>query len=161
MKSYIWTFNSTWILRVNITIIYDLFFLLCKEFCCSCRTKTQFDISLLSSPLFAYLLLFLLCAGARVNAKDSMWLTPLHRAVASRSEVKKKKNVYFNLHPDYLNFFTCPWTVFWLFAEAAARVGLCQTTSCNCQLILNVTLQMSTSLACQNGLFPSGDRAVG
>lgn len=27
-------------------------------------------------------------AGARVNAKDNMWLTPLHRAVASRSEVK-------------------------------------------------------------------------
>lgn len=26
-------------------------------------------------------------AGARVNAKDNMWLTPLHRAVASRSEV--------------------------------------------------------------------------
>uniref|UniRef100_A0A8C6L4J5 Ankyrin repeat domain 44 n=1 Tax=Nothobranchius furzeri TaxID=105023 RepID=A0A8C6L4J5_NOTFU len=25
-------------------------------------------------------------AGARVNAKDNMWLTPLHRAVASRSE---------------------------------------------------------------------------
>lgn len=25
--------------------------------------------------------------GARVNAKDNMWLTPLHRAVASRSEV--------------------------------------------------------------------------
>lgn len=57
---------------------------------------------------------------------------------------KKTKNVYFRL-----------------FAEAAAHVGLGQTTSCNCQLILNVTLQMSTSLACQNGLFPSGDRAVG
>lgn len=28
-----------------------------------------------------------LVAGARVNAKDNMWLTPLHRAVASRSEV--------------------------------------------------------------------------
>ncbi|KAL0626526.1 retrotransposable element ORF2 protein [Plecturocebus cupreus] len=26
------------------------------------------------------------CGGARVNAKDNMWLTPLHRAVASRSE---------------------------------------------------------------------------
>lgn len=91
-----------------------------------------------------------------------MWLTPLHRAVASRSEVKKKQktNVYFNLQPDYHNFFTCPWTVFWLFAEAAAHVGLGQTTSCNCQLMLNVTLQMSTSLAYQNGLFPSGDRAV-
>lgn len=25
--------------------------------------------------------------GARVNAKDSKWLTPLHRAVASCSEV--------------------------------------------------------------------------
>ena len=30
---------------------------------------------------------FLLVAGARVNAKDSKWLTPLHRAVASCSEV--------------------------------------------------------------------------
>lgn len=30
-----------------------------------------------------------LLAGARVNAKDNMWLTPLHRAVASRSEVSK------------------------------------------------------------------------
>ncbi|CAG14608.1 unnamed protein product, partial [Tetraodon nigroviridis] len=29
----------------------------------------------------------LILSGARVNAKDSMWLTPLHRAVASRSEV--------------------------------------------------------------------------
>lgn len=29
----------------------------------------------------------LLSVGARVNAKDNMWLTPLHRAVASRSEV--------------------------------------------------------------------------
>lgn len=28
-----------------------------------------------------------LSSGARVNAKDNMWLTPLHRAVASRSEV--------------------------------------------------------------------------
>nr|DBA20136.1 TPA: hypothetical protein GDO54_015861 [Pyxicephalus adspersus] len=29
----------------------------------------------------------LILSGARVNAKDNMWLTPLHRAVASRSEV--------------------------------------------------------------------------
>lgn len=29
----------------------------------------------------------LFSVGARVNAKDNMWLTPLHRAVASRSEV--------------------------------------------------------------------------
>lgn len=28
--------------------------------------------------------------GARVNAKDNMWLTPLHRAVASRSEVSER-----------------------------------------------------------------------
>eukprot|EP00064_Thunnus_orientalis_P008259 superscaffoldBa00000973_g8282 len=28
----------------------------------------------------------LILSGARVNAKDNMWLTPLHRAVASRSE---------------------------------------------------------------------------
>lgn len=28
-----------------------------------------------------------LLSGARVNAKDSKWLTPLHRAVASCSEV--------------------------------------------------------------------------
>lgn len=31
-------------------------------------------------------------AGARVNAKDNMWLTPLHRAVASRSEVSIHAN---------------------------------------------------------------------
>lgn len=37
-------------------------------------------------------------AGARVNAKDNMWLTPLHRAVASRSEVNM--HIYFVL-PSY------------------------------------------------------------
>lgn len=33
-------------------------------------------------------------AGARVNAKDNMWLTPLHRAVASRSEVSERTHVH-------------------------------------------------------------------
>uniref|UniRef100_A0A4W5M5D5 Uncharacterized protein n=1 Tax=Hucho hucho TaxID=62062 RepID=A0A4W5M5D5_9TELE len=30
----------------------------------------------------------LILSGARVNAKDNKWLTPLHRAVASCSEVR-------------------------------------------------------------------------
>ncbi len=37
-------------------------------------------------------------AGARVNAKDNMWLTPLHRAVASRSEVSTHKNTHSHTH---------------------------------------------------------------
>lgn len=36
---------------------------------------------------YKFLLLFFFVTGARVNAKDSKWLTPLHRAVASCSEV--------------------------------------------------------------------------
>lgn len=39
-------------------------------------------VCLIPLPLFS-----LSSPGARVNAKDNMWLTPLHRAVASRSEV--------------------------------------------------------------------------
>ena len=35
----------------------------------------------------------LLLAGARVNTKDSRWLTPLHRACASKSEVHVRFNV--------------------------------------------------------------------
>lgn len=35
--------------------------------------------------------MYSLSSGARVNAKDSMWLTPLHRAVASRSEVSTQE----------------------------------------------------------------------
>lgn len=36
--------------------------------------------------------------GARVNAKDNMWLTPLHRAVASRSEVSERTHVHTHAH---------------------------------------------------------------
>lgn len=32
--------------------------------------------------------------GARVNAKDNKWLTPLHRAVASCSEVSTRFTVF-------------------------------------------------------------------
>ena len=31
--------------------------------------------------------IYLLLTGASVNAKDHVWLTPLHRAAASRNEV--------------------------------------------------------------------------
>lgn len=39
----------------------------------------------------------LLTQGARVNAKDNKWLTPLHRAVASCSEVTHYTNTHANV----------------------------------------------------------------
>lgn len=50
---------------------------------------TAFDLMSAGLPLTPLCLSNLCCLipGARVNAKDNMWLTPLHRAVASRSEV--------------------------------------------------------------------------
>lgn len=40
----------------------------------------------ISVLIYIYIYVFFV-TGARVNAKDSKWLTPLHRAVASCSEV--------------------------------------------------------------------------
>ncbi len=39
-----------------------------------------------------------LIQGARVNAKDNKWLTPLHRAVASCSEVTQSTNKHANVY---------------------------------------------------------------
>lgn len=45
--------------------------------------------------------------GARVNAKDSKWLTPLHRAVASCSEVGKCSSGSESVSFTYLNNVEC------------------------------------------------------
>lgn len=54
--------------------------------CCVCHRRPISNISL-SLSLSASLI-----QGARVNAKDNKWLTPLHRAVASCSEVMHYTN---------------------------------------------------------------------
>lgn len=41
-------------------------------------------------------------SGARVNAKDSKWLTPLHRAVASCSEVRHQPTLHSMSHQQPL-----------------------------------------------------------
>ena len=43
-----------------------------------------------------FVILLFYFTGAKVNAKDSRWLTPLHRACASGSEVSKFLNHAWN-----------------------------------------------------------------
>ena len=46
---------------------------------------------------------FLAQSGARVNTKDSRWLTPLHRAVASKSLVSHLQLNFYNVATHWSN----------------------------------------------------------
>ena len=61
----------------------------------------------------------LLLAGARVNSKDSRWLTPLHRACASKSEVRSHTRHFLNLIYNTWQDGQCPEYCSRLFQEYA------------------------------------------
>lgn len=64
-------FSHGWIHNIKRLFTYFFFFLIDKN----------------NLSLFKIFILFFFSIGANVNAKDHVWLTPLHRAAASRNEV--------------------------------------------------------------------------